>query len=375
MNRMLQPNPIIVKELRSRMRGGRPYLILTGCLLALSLVCFGVLRIFQGQADNGMMVISAHVGQGLFAALALAEMLLVVFLTPALTAGAISGEREQLTYDLLIATPLRPGRILSGKLVAAIWYVLLLIFAAVPLGSIVLLYGGISPRDLLKALLLLLLTALATGMLGLLCSSIARRTLRATIMAYLLILLIISGVYFYVILRGATQQPGMPIVTRAVAASPFSAMASVVMRGGIQAQGGVMMDSMMPRPDGADLLMNMPPLNTFAFGLVDYNNMGGPAILPAYRYAYVGYALFAALCYWLAGHFVRPQRRWRLGWHDLAMLVLVTLLFTGGTYWLDVWPWQAWARPAAKPQPGQRFMPNVEPAVPMPVPPTAPAEG
>ena len=132
---------------------------------------------------------------------------------------------------------------------------------------------------------------------------------------------------------------------------------------------------MMGMPIGANLLMNMPPFNTFAFGLVDYNNMGGPAILPAYRYAYVGYALFAALCYWLAGHFVRPRRRWRLGWHDLAMLVLVALLFTGGTYWLDVWPWQAWARPAAKPQPGQQFMPNVEPAVPVPVPPKAPAEG
>lgn len=364
MQRILQPNPIIVKELRSRMRGGRPYLILSGCLLALSLVCFGVLRIFQGQADNGMMVISAHVGQGLFAALALAEMLLVVFLTPALTAGAISGEREQLTYDLLIATPLRPGRILSGKLIAALWYVLLLIFAAVPLGSIVLLYGGVAPRDLIKALLLLLLTALATGMLGLLCSSIAKRTLRATIMAYLVILVIMGGVYFYVMLRVATQQPGPPIVTRAVAASPFSAMASVVMRGGMQARGGVMMDQMMAMPIDANLLMNMPPFNTFAYGLVDYNNMGGPAILPAYRYAYVGYALFAAGCYWLAGHFVRPRRRWRLGWHDLAMLVLISLLFAAGTYWLDVWPWKPWARAAAQPQPALK--PAVEPGIMVP---------
>lgn len=369
---MLQPNPIIVRELRSRMRGGRPYLMLTGCLLALSLVCFGVLRIFQGQAANGMPVISAHVGQGLFAALALAEMLLVVFLTPALTAGAISGEREQLTYDLLVATPLQPGRILTGKLVAAIWYVLLLIFAAVPIGSIVLLYGGVSPRDLIKALLLLLLTALATGMLGLLCSSIAKRTLRATIMAYLVILLIMGGVYFYVMLRMATQQPGPSMVTRIVAASPFSAMASIVMRGGQQPGGGVAVNQGM-MPFDANLLMNMPPFNTFSFGLVDYNNMGGPLVLPAYRYAYVAYTLFAAGCFWLAGHFVRPRRRWRLGRHDLAMLLLVAMLFAGGTYWLDVWPWRPWATPA-KAQPGQKIEPGVAPDLPMPVPTAAPIE-
>src|SRR5687767_7783974 len=125
MYRALQPNPIIVKELRSRMRGGRLYLILTGYLLGLSLVCYGILKVFDGQAHNGMQIVSAHVGQGLFAALALAITLLIVFLTPALTAGAISAEREQLTYDLLIATPLRPGLILSGKLIAALWYVLL----------------------------------------------------------------------------------------------------------------------------------------------------------------------------------------------------------------------------------------------------------
>jgi len=384
---MLQPNPIIVKELRSRMRGGRPYLILTGCLVVLSLMCFGVLRVFQAQAENGIPIISAHVGQGLFAALALAEMLLVVFLTPALTAGSISAEREQLTYDLLVATPLRPGRILSGKLVAAIWYVLLLIFAAVPLGSIVLLYGGVAPRDLLKALVLLLVTALATGMLGLLCSSIAKRTLRATIMAYLVILVIIAGVYFYVMLRVATQQPGSPIVSRAVAASPFSAMASVVMRGGISARGGIAMEPMVPLPIDANILMNMPPFQSLTFGLLDFNNMGGPSILPAYRYAYVGYTLFAAGCYWLAGHFVLPRRRWRLGWHDLAMLVLVSALFAGGTYWLDVWPWKAWAQSTAQPQPGPGikpqvepgiiFQPQIEPAVPLPAPlPTpTPADG
>ena len=115
----LQPNPIIVKELRSRMRGGRAALVLTGSLLGLGVVCYGVLRIVQGQSASGMQLISAHVGQSMFAALALAELLLITFLTPAVTAGAISTEREKLTYDLLFATPLKPGCLLRGQLVGA----------------------------------------------------------------------------------------------------------------------------------------------------------------------------------------------------------------------------------------------------------------
>jgi ABC-2 type transport system permease protein len=338
MNRAIQPNPIIVRELRSRMRGGRPYLILATYLIGLSLVCYGILQIFENQARNGMQIISAHVGQGLFAALALALTLLIVFLTPALTAGAISSEREQLTYDLLIATPLRPGRILSGKLVAAIWYVLLMLFAAVPLGSVIMLFGGIAPIDLLRALLLLLLTALATGMLGLLCSAMSRRTLRATIMTYLIIMLILLGSYFVVMLRAASIQPGMPTTSRALAASPFSAMTSIVLRGAQPQLGGVMFDAPRSMIFDGNMLMNLPPFSTFTYGLIDYNNPIGPVVQPVYRYAYVGYALFSVACYWLAGHLVLPRRRWRPGWRDLIMLIITLLIIAAAVFYLDSGP-------------------------------------
>lgn len=341
---LFQPNPIVIKELRGRMRGGRPYLILSSYLLGLSLICFGVLRIFEAQARSGAMIVSAHVGQGLFTALALALTLLITFLTPALTAGAISGEREQLTYDLLIATPLRPGRILSGKLIAALWYVLLLTFAVVPLGSVVLLFGGVAPRDLLKALVLLLLTMLASGMLGLLCSAVARRTMRATIMAYLIIMALIGGSYFYLVMRTATAQPGPPPTSRAIAVSPFSAMTSIVMRNGQVGLIAKRADFIMEGAGGgaafdANMLLNMPPFNALTYGLVNYVPDKGPMIIPVYRYAYVGYALFSIVCYWLAGHFVRPRQRWRIGWHDLLMLVLLLGVAGAGSYWLDVWPW------------------------------------
>jgi ABC-2 type transport system permease protein len=354
MHMALQPNPILVKELRSRLRGGRAYLILTGYLLGLGIVCYGVLHIAQAQAASGMQILSAHVGQSLFAVLALAEMILITFLTPAVTAGAISSEREQLTYDLLIATPLRPSSILVGKLVAALSYVLLLIFAAVPLGSLVLIFGGIAPGDLLKALLLLFLTALAAGMLGLLCSAIAKRTLRATIMTYLIILTLIVGSYFAVVLRNVTPLPGAaPTASPILVTNPFSAMASIMVGNapnGILGwsvavaepaiDGPVGISAPMPPMmfDGTNMLLSMPPFNVLTFGLIDYNNPNGPIVLPIYRYAYVAYILFSIACYWLASHFVRPRRRWRIGWHDFGILAMLVIIGGAGSYWLQIWP-------------------------------------
>src|SRR5262245_14504868 len=105
--RYLSLNPIIVKELRGRMRGARPYAVLTFFLLIMVGAGYGINWLVTNQARFGTTILSAQVGQALFSGLALCELFLVIFLAPALTSGAISGEREQLTYDMLLATPLR----------------------------------------------------------------------------------------------------------------------------------------------------------------------------------------------------------------------------------------------------------------------------
>jgi ABC-2 type transport system permease protein len=331
---MLSVNPIIVKELRSRMRGGRTSIILSVFLIGLAGMCYAVLRVYEAQARIGSPLVSAHVGKGLFAALALAEVLLVTFLTPAVTAGAISSEREQLTYDLLVATPLRPGRILSGKLVATLSYVLLLIFTAIPLGSLVLIFGGVAPRDLLEALLLLVVTAFTFGMIGLFCSSIVRRTITATILAYAIVLLLVIGSFFVVTLRMAANPNQQMGRSRIVAASPFSAMFSIVVRA--SADGAVVPRGPSPIMDSAGMMMSLPGINTLATGVVEYGP-NGPITYPIYRWTIVLYSLGGLVCYWLTSHLVRPRRRWRLDRHDLVMFVTLVAASVGGSYWLGAW--------------------------------------
>ena len=48
-------------------------------------------------------------------------------------AAAITGEKERKTYEMLLASPLRPGAIVLGKLVASLSHLAILIFASLPI--------------------------------------------------------------------------------------------------------------------------------------------------------------------------------------------------------------------------------------------------
>lgn len=311
-------NPIIVKELRTRMRGGRPYLILTIFLLLLALTGLGIFQLMQQQARFGMTMLSAQVGQALFRGLAFVELLLVVCLAPALTSAAISGERERLTYDMLMATPLRPGQIMWGKLVAALGYLLLLIFAAIPVFSVVLVFGGVEPKALLKALTLLLATTVCFGAIGLCCSALLRSTARAMMLALLLVLLLIfvpllaSSVWGQV-----STPPGQPAPPALLYLNPFSALLSVTTLGGEQ-----QMMSEMPMISVGDPGGGLPLLGLLGAGVIHYGP-AGPVVIPIYRATLLAYPLLTALLCWLSSHLVLPRHRWRPRWSDLGFALLV----------------------------------------------------
>src|SRR3989475_10199502 len=111
-------------------------------------------------------------------------MVLLAFITPALTAGAVSSERERQTIDLLFVTKLPAFSILWGKLLASMSFVILLLLLSVPIFSLVFLFGGI---ELDQALLAFLVTAASPpplGILGPACSTAFQRTPAATVSAH-----------------------------------------------------------------------------------------------------------------------------------------------------------------------------------------------
>lgn len=189
---------IMVKELRSRMRGRRAFIVLTVYLAILALIAYGVYVVIvpsaRAQGGFGAPVnASAMVGQAIFILLSFFQLLLVCFIAPAFTAGAVSLEREKQTLDLLVSTPMRPGAIIVGKLLAALAFVFLMILAAVPLSALVLLYGGAETEDIIRQQFVLLATAVGLGAIGLFYSALIKRTQAATVLTYITMLALTVG--------------------------------------------------------------------------------------------------------------------------------------------------------------------------------------
>jgi ABC-type transport system involved in multi-copper enzyme maturation permease subunit len=188
-----------VKELRGRMRGRRAFVILTVYLLLLAGFAWMTALILERELGGEMGsagFASARIGQGIFGALLMLQTLLVVALAPAFTAAAISSEREKQTLDMLATTPISPLAIVLGKLLSALTYLFILVFASVPLTAIVFVFGGVAPDDVVRGYAVLLTTALGLGAVGLFFSALLKRTQAATIATYFSVLAVTLGSYF-----------------------------------------------------------------------------------------------------------------------------------------------------------------------------------
>jgi ABC-type transport system involved in multi-copper enzyme maturation permease subunit len=194
-------NPVLARELRVRLRSGRAWLLLTVYLVLLGAICF---LVYEAESGGGSSPFSdpfsppsptqfAAVGRSIFEWLVFFMLLLVLFLVPGLTSGALAGERERQTLVPLQVTLLRPWQIVVGKLGASFAFLALLVLATAPLLSIAYLIGGVTAGTVVKGLGLVLFTGLTTTCLTLLVSGVFRRVQGATVAAYSLMLVLTLG--------------------------------------------------------------------------------------------------------------------------------------------------------------------------------------
>jgi ABC-2 type transport system permease protein len=182
--RAYRANPVMVKELRGRMRGMRAFVVLTVYLGLMSAFMAIVYLTFTTFNNNLSSAAAGAAGRLLFMGVVGVEMLLIIFIAPAFTSGAITGERERQTYDLLKTTLLASPSFVMGKLESALSYILLLLLAAIPLQSLAFLFGGVSQAEVTIAFVILTVTAITLGTIGLYFSAVAPRTLSASIQTY-----------------------------------------------------------------------------------------------------------------------------------------------------------------------------------------------
>lgn len=192
--RLSLENPILTREIRTRMRGARAFWILFTYVAILAIILFifyfswwnSVRDTFAGGGMSG----ASSVGKMFYFTLFTVQAILVGIITPSLTAGGISIEKEQRTFELLTVSLLPRRSIVLGKLISAVAFTALLLTASLPLVSLSFLVGGVAPSEVASAYSLLLFSAFLYGTVGLACSSVAKNTTSSTVMTYGAILLI-----------------------------------------------------------------------------------------------------------------------------------------------------------------------------------------
>lgn len=198
-----QINPVMLKELRGRMRGPRSFVILTIYALVLSL---GTLLVYIALVSNMSNDLNAGrtIGRTIFFWVSALALLQVAIFTPALTAGAVAGEKERQTYDLLVASLLSPWQIVWGKLVSAVAFGLLLVATVLPLSSLGFIFGGVTGTEFMISVVGLLVTAMLHAAIGMFWSSVMRSTLGATVISLGLVILNLAGIPFLAFVFGLT---------------------------------------------------------------------------------------------------------------------------------------------------------------------------
>ena len=180
---------LVVKEMRTRSRGWRSMWVLTGYLTLLS----GAVAVYLAVMLSATGTYPAASGLVMFYALAFGSVLLLSFITPALTTGAVSGERERRTLELLLVTRASAFGLACGKLAGSLLYVVFLLVASLPAFALVWLFGGIQVRYLLLVVAVALVTAISYASLGMMYSALLRRTALATVASYLTVLVLVAG--------------------------------------------------------------------------------------------------------------------------------------------------------------------------------------
>lgn len=180
-------NPILSFSATRRMRSFKTLLIAAAyvvVMLAVTLLIMG--RIFGNEATFHSIRNSVTCYQ----AQMVTQFILILLIAPAMTSGAIAGERERQTLELLLVTNTRSFRIVIGKAMESFAMLALLIVCGFPVMCLTMVAGAVTLPQILIGELFLLLIAFAAVSVGVFSSTLARSTVASGVISYLILLAI-----------------------------------------------------------------------------------------------------------------------------------------------------------------------------------------
>ena len=176
--------PLLTKELAEQSARPRTYIIRAVYACILYAIGFAVYAWLMAQAQ-GSVFAALGSGRRLYDWLVRIQLLGIYLFMPALTCGAIAGEKERNTFVTLIPTRLGPTTILLEKFLSRLVPMLMFNVLCLPLLAIAYSLGGITQHYMWLGVFVLLVTMFQVGSLSMLCSAYCRTSVSSFMAVYI----------------------------------------------------------------------------------------------------------------------------------------------------------------------------------------------
>jgi ABC-type transport system involved in multi-copper enzyme maturation permease subunit len=212
-------NPVLHRELMINLRTDRSFLM----LLLFQMVLAGVIYFAWPMETRLDLSEKSQANRELVDFFFLGQFVIAALLAPSFAAGSICGEKERLTYEMLLASPLSTSAVTWGKWMASVTHLLLMMVASLPIVMLCMPLGGVSPLEVMGGYFGMTVCLLVFSMISLTCSSIFSRTSSALVTSYIVILplLLLAAAFWFGFRNLATFRLQFVLGVLPVLAIPF----------------------------------------------------------------------------------------------------------------------------------------------------------
>ncbi len=205
-------NPILERELRTKMRSWKSPISVLIFLMAIGMMSYIGSASILGNVDSWG--IEPRAATGLFDFITVFQLIFIMFIMPILTATSISGERERQTLDLMLCADISPWQIILGKMTASMSFILLMTIMAMPFMALIFVMGGISITHILTIELYYLLSAFVVATVGIYASATFKKNLTAIIGSYAILGILYVLPFFFFAIIGIAGASGSSWIER-----------------------------------------------------------------------------------------------------------------------------------------------------------------
>lgn len=187
-------NAVLYKEMTVDMKKPKLLIIMLLVNIALMPILAGFALYIGIAGFSGMLGYRALAN--FFIAVIYTEAAILLFVTPAITAGSVSLEKERQTLDVLLTTRMTPYEIIKGKYFSNYLLLAMMIFSTIPVLSLVFIYGGVAFFQLFYVFVALAVYVALITSFGVFFSTLTKNTVLSVILTYLF-------TFFYFIITAA----------------------------------------------------------------------------------------------------------------------------------------------------------------------------